>query len=161
MRYLANAPADEKSMLETIGAKSIDELFSSIPEDVRFKGKMDLMPARSEQELIGFFKELAAKNTITDLACFKGGGMYDHFVPSHVDQLVLRSEIYTAYTPYQAEVAQGTLQTIFEFQTMITMLTGMEVANASSWPCGFRESAQKCWSPNCCTFITAKCATPI
>ena len=131
MRYIANAPADQKAMLERIGAKSIDELFASIPKDIRFSGSLDLGPALSEQELIQFFGEMAGANRGAQMSSFLGGGMYRHFVPSHVDQLVLRSEIYTAYTPYQAEIAQGTLQTIFEFQSMICMLTGLEVSNAS------------------------------
>jgi glycine dehydrogenase subunit 1 len=131
MRYLPTAPDDERAMLEVIGAKSIDDLFSSIPREIRFKGRLEIEPARSEQELHGFFSELAEKNQAARMDCFLGGGMYRHFVPSHVDQLILRSEFYTAYTPYQPELAQGTLQTIFEFQSMIAMLTGMEVANAS------------------------------
>ncbi len=131
MRYLPTAPDDEREMLDAIGAGSIDELFASIPEEIHFKGELDLDPARSEQELHAFFNELAGKNRAARMDSFLGGGSYNHFVPSHIDQLILRSEFYTAYTPYQAELAQGTLQTIFEFQTMITMLTGMEVANAS------------------------------
>jgi len=131
MRYFPSAPEDERLMLEAIGAESIDELFAAIPKEIRSSGELSLQPALSEQELETFFRELGARNKAAAMTSFLGGGAYRHFVPSHVDQLVLRSEIYTAYTPYQAELAQGTLQTIFEFQTMIAMLTGMDVANAS------------------------------
>ena len=131
MRYLPTAPDDERAMLDAIGAEKIDDLFASIPEAIRFKGTLELDAARSEQELRGFFTELGERSAGAGMAGFLGAGCYNHFVPAHVDQLVLRSEIYTAYTPYQAELAQGTLQTIFEFQTMIAMLTGMDVANAS------------------------------
>jgi glycine dehydrogenase subunit 1 len=133
MRYFANAPADQEEMLQTIGAASIDDLFKSIPEDIRFKGELDLGPAMSEQELLEFFTELAGKNDYAQMTSFLGAGMYPHFSPSHIDQMIMRSEFYTAYTPYQPEIAQGTLQTIFEFQTMMTMLTGLEVSNASLW----------------------------
>jgi len=118
-------------MLEEIGVGSVDELFASIPEGIRFAGRMALEPALSEQELEAFFRDLAAASEGAGMTSFLGGGAYSHFVPSHVDQIVLRSEYYTAYTPYQAEVSQGTLQTIFEYQTMICLLTGMEVSNAS------------------------------
>lgn len=131
MRYFPTAAADEQTMLDVIGAKSIDDLFRSIPEKIRFAGDLKIDPAMSEQDLHHFFGELANSNHFADMTSFLGGGMYRHFIPSHIDQLVLRSEIYTAYTPYQAEIAQGTLQTIFEFQTLICMLTGLEVANAS------------------------------
>ena len=131
MRYLPTAPDDERAMLDAVGAANIDDLFSSIPEGIRFTGTLDLDAARSEQELRSFFAELGDRSAGAKMASFLGAGCYNHFVPAHVDQLVLRSEIYTAYTPYQAELAQGTLQTIFEFQSMIAMLTGMDVANAS------------------------------
>lgn len=131
MRYLPTAAEHERSMLETIGAKSIGELFASIPKEIRFSGMLKIDPALSEQELLSFFRELGRANEAAGMTSFLGGGMYNHFVPSHVDQLINRSEFYTAYTPYQAEIAQGTLQTIFEFQSMICMLTGMEVSNAS------------------------------
>jgi glycine dehydrogenase subunit 1 len=131
MRYLPTAPEDEREMLQAIGARSIENLFASIPEATRFKGKLALEPALSEQELQAFFCELASANRASQMTSFLGGGAYRHFVPSHIDQLILRSEFYTAYTPYQAEVSQGTLQTIFEWQSMVCMLTGMDVANAS------------------------------
>lgn len=131
MRYLPNAAEDEREMLDVIGAKSVEELFGSIPETIRFTGELNLDPAMSEQDLHRFFGELAHANLFANMTSFLGGGMYRHFIPSHIDQLVMRSEVYTAYTPYQAEIAQGTLQTIFEFQTMICQLTGLDVANAS------------------------------
>jgi len=134
MRYLPNTDENRREMLDAIGVESIDELFSSIPEGVRFRGKMDLPSAMSEMELVKHMKDLAGKNiTIEDYVSFLGGGVYDHFLPSAVDHMLSREEFYTAYTPYQPEVSQGTLQTIFEFQTMISELTGLEVANASMY----------------------------
>ncbi len=121
-------------MLDAIGVESIDDLFACIPEEVRFRGEMDMPPAVSEMELARHMKELAGQNADTEeYTCFMGGGAYDHFLPSVVDHLVSREEFYTAYTPYQPEVSQGTLQSIFEFQTMISELTGMEIANASMY----------------------------
>lgn len=131
MRYLPAAPDDEKAMLEIIGADSVAELFYSIPSEIRFDGEPALEKAMSEQELQAFFCGLASTSRAAGMTSFLGAGAYRHFVPSHIDQLIQRSEVYTAYTPYQAELSQGTLQTIFEWQTMICMLTGLEVANAS------------------------------
>lgn len=131
MRYLPVADEDEKSMLAEIGVASIDDLFSCIPGEIRFSGAMNLEPALSEQELQAFFCELASTNKAMGMTSFLGAGSYPHFSPSHIDQLILRSEFYTAYTPYQAELAQGTLQTIFEYQSMICMITGMDVSDAS------------------------------
>jgi glycine dehydrogenase subunit 1 len=117
-------------MLAEIGIDSIEQLFSGIPEKLRLRRLLDLPRALSEPELIEYFKSRAAKNSTTD-AAFIGAGIYRHHIPVIIDALISRSEFYTAYTPYQAEIAQGTLQAIFEFQTYITQLTGMEVANAS------------------------------
>lgn len=133
MRYIANAPVDERKMLDAIGATDIDDLFKAIPKEIRFSGTLDIPSALSEQEIHQYFKELAESNQYPRMASFLGAGLYHHFTPSHIDQLLLRSEIYTAYTPYQPEISQGTLQTIFEYQTMICMLTGMDVANASMY----------------------------
>ena len=119
-------------MLEAIGAAHIDELFGAIPESIRFSDTLDLPPARSELQLQRDLSEMAAHNHGPhDMACFMGGGAYDHFYPVLVDQLVSRGEFLTAYTPYQAEASQGCLQAFFEFQTQVARLCGLDLANAS------------------------------
>ncbi len=118
-------------MLERIGVASVDDLYADIPEEVVFKGEYALPEGMSEIELRRFFKELGAKNR--RLTVFAGGGAYDHYSPSVIPHLLERSEFYTAYTPYQPEISQGTLQYIFEYQSMISELTGMESANASMY----------------------------
>lgn len=134
MRYLPHTDVDVQQMLDQIGVSNIDELFSGVPEDCRLKRPLDLPKAKSESETLNFLRGLAEQNTKTsDWDSFLGGGAYNHFIPSVVDQLVSRSEFYTAYTPYQPEISQGTLQAIFEFQTLICQLTGMDVANASMY----------------------------
>jgi glycine dehydrogenase subunit 1 len=117
-------------MLEDIGAGSIGDLFAGIPADLRLEGDLALPPPMSEPELAQFFEKAAGENMVSD-ASFLGAGVYRHYIPAVVDALCSRSEFYTAYTPYQPEIAQGTLQAIFEFQTYMTQLTGMDVANAS------------------------------
>jgi glycine dehydrogenase subunit 1 len=117
-------------MLDAIGVESIDELFAGIPEKLRLRTNLDVPNALSEPELLEYFQKAATANA-TDYASFLGVGVYRHFIPSVVDALISRSEFFTAYTPYQAEISQGTLQAIFEFQTYISQLTGQEVANAS------------------------------
>lgn len=132
--YLPLTDGDRKKMLETIGVKSIDELFADIPPELRFSGQLDIPAAMSEMELVAHMKDLAAKNVdLERLVCFRGAGAYDHYIPAVVDMVISRSEFYTAYTPYQAEVSQGVLQTIYEYQTVIAELTGMEVSNASMY----------------------------
>ncbi len=134
MRYLPHTDVDVQQMLDQIGVSNIDELFSGIPEDCRLKKPLDLPAPKSESETLSFLRGLAEQNTKTsDWDSFLGGGAYNHFIPAVVDQLVSRSEFYTAYTPYQPEISQGTLQAIFEFQTLICQLTGMDVANASMY----------------------------
>ncbi len=133
MRYLPHTPDEITTMLQAIGVPSIDDLFSPIPEGVRFKGPLAIEPALDESRLMDHLTALANKNTAATTLSFLGAGAYDHHVPPVVDQLLLRGEFYTAYTPYQAEVAQGTLQAIFEFQTMCCELFGMPVANASMY----------------------------
>ena len=124
-------------MLSRIGVASVDELFSLIPGDLRLKRPLDVPPALSEIELTRHVSQLAAKNHAAgDGICFLGGGSYDHFIPSVVDAVASRSEFYTAYTPYQAEASQGSLQAFFEYQTLICELTGMDVANASLYEGG-------------------------
>lgn len=132
MPYIPNSKEDQQKMLETIGVSSVVDLFVPIPENLRVSGDLPLPPAMSEPEVTRHLEELAVKNRSTRVS-FVGGGIYNHFVPPVVWSLVLRPEFATAYTPYQAEVAQGTLQVIYEFQTHICRLTGMDVANASMY----------------------------
>lgn len=132
MRYIPNASSDVDAMLETIGVRSIDELFSSVPSEVRVDGLLDLPEPWSEIEIRRWFTQLASKNSGVDrMLSFLGAGAYPHYQPACVDQLLLRAEFLTSYTPYQPEVSQGTLQAIFEYQTHQCMLTGLDVANAS------------------------------
>ncbi|MCC7536120.1 MAG: aminomethyl-transferring glycine dehydrogenase subunit GcvPA [Deltaproteobacteria bacterium] len=133
MRYLPHTPDEIRAMLGTIGAASIDALFEPIPEEVRLGRPLGLEPALDEARLMQHLEQLAAKNDAARALSFLGAGIYDHHVPPAVDQLLLRSEFYTAYTPYQPEVSQGTLQAIFEFQTIVAELFGMDVANASMY----------------------------
>ena len=134
MTYIPNTDADRQAMMEAIGIGSVEELLTVIPNDVRLDGPLDLPPALSELELHDSMGEMASRNGSADrMASFVGGGMYDHFIPSAVGHLAGRSEFLTSYTPYQPEVSQGTLQGIYEFQTMICELTGLEVANASMY----------------------------
>ncbi len=136
-RYLPMTEQDKKEMLETIGADSVEELFFDIPEKVRFKGEYNIKQAKSETVLMKELTDLAAKNAdLKSNASFLGAGVYDHYIPIIVDHVISRSEFYTAYTPYQPEISQGELQAIFEFQTMICELTGMDVANSSMYDGG-------------------------
>lgn len=133
-RYIGNTNEDRELMLKEAGYDSIDSLFKAIPDSVKLKEGLKLPPAQSEMELVRSIKELSNKNlNIDDYACFLGAGAYDHYIPSVIDQLISRQEFYTAYTPYQPEISQGTLQVIFEYQTMISELTGLPVVNASMY----------------------------
>ena len=135
--YVLNTPDDQKQMLATIGAASVEELFATIPAELRLRRPLKVPAAQSELELTRHIRELAAKNaSANDAVCFLGGGSYDHFIPSVVDAVAGRSEFYTAYTPYQAEASQGSLQAFFEYQTLICQLTGLDVANASLYEGG-------------------------
>jgi glycine dehydrogenase subunit 1 len=132
MPYLYNTPEDQRAMLEAIGVESIEELFAPIPDELKLARPLDLPAALSELELDSHMRELAAGNAHAgEKACFLGGGCYDHFVPAVVDTISSRSEFYTSYTPYQAEASQGNLQVVFEYQSLITRLTGMDASNAS------------------------------
>ncbi len=134
MRYIPHTEEDVRQMLAGIGVNTVDDLFSEVPSDLRLKRDLDLPEALSETELLRNLKELASVNaTAESHLSFLGGGAYNHFIPSVVDQLVSRSEFYTAYTPYQPEISQGTLQAIFEYQSLICQLTGMDVSNASMY----------------------------
>ncbi|WP_107942559.1 aminomethyl-transferring glycine dehydrogenase subunit GcvPA [Metasolibacillus fluoroglycofenilyticus] len=136
-RYLPMTEQDKQEMLATIGVDSIDALFSDIPEEVRFQGQYDIKEAKSEAALMKELAALAAKNKDTAAnVSFLGAGVYNHYKPVIVDHVISRSEFYTAYTPYQPEISQGELQAIFEFQTMIAELTGMDLANSSMYDGG-------------------------
>jgi glycine dehydrogenase subunit 1 len=132
MRYLPKSPAERQEMLAAIGAKSIDELFESIPERYRLKQALKLPGPLSEAEVIQYFKERAAENSF-GYTSFIGAGVYNHLRSVVTDAIIQRGEFLTSYTPYQAEITQGTLQAIFEFQTLMCQLTGQQVANASMW----------------------------
>jgi len=131
-RYIPNTNGDAAEMMDVIGVKSMDELFRDIPDNLVLPEALKLEPGISELEIEQKMKELGGNNrSVDDLVCFLGAGAYDHYIPSVVKHLAMRSEFYTAYTPYQPEISQGTLQVIFEYQTMISNLTGMDVSNAS------------------------------
>ena len=132
MRYIPHTETDIREMLSAIGIKEIGELFHSIPEALRLEAPLDLPPALPEADLTQTLNQLASRNVnLEECAVFLGAGAYRHFTPSIVNHLLLRGEFLTSYTPYQPEVSQGTLQAIFEFQSFVCMLTGMEIANAS------------------------------
>src|SRR5579871_6234317 len=132
MRYLPKSPADRKEMLKAIGARSVDDLFAPIPAEYRLNRDLKIPRQMAESEIIDFFRQRSRENA-EGYASFLGAGAYAHYRPVIIDSLISRGEFLTAYTPYQAEISQGTLQSIFEFQTMICELTGMEVANASMY----------------------------
>src|SRR6202161_141195 len=132
MRYLPKSPAERKQMLAVVGGKSIDELFSSVPEQYRLKKALNLPGPFSEQEVIRYFQERAAENS-GGYTSFLGAGVYNHLRSVVTDTIIQRGEFLTSYTPYQAEISQGTLQAIFEFQTLMCQLTGQDVANASMY----------------------------
>jgi len=134
VKYIPATQAERERMLRSAGVRTVDELFRDIPEEVRLKRPLDLPPAVPDPDLLAHMRRLADRNTDCDrLACFLGAGAYDHFVPSTVPHLALKPEFLTAYTPYQAELMQGELQAIYEYQTMMCELTGMDVANASMY----------------------------
>ena len=137
MPYTYNTPAQQEEMLQAIGAESVDQLFDLIPDSIKLDRPLNIPPALGELELTSHMQELARRNTdITENTCFLGAGSYDHFIPAVVDTLTARGEFYTSYTPYQPEVSQGNLQVMFEYQTLICQLTGMDVSNASLYDGG-------------------------
>ncbi|WP_026090282.1 aminomethyl-transferring glycine dehydrogenase subunit GcvPA [Salinicoccus carnicancri] len=143
-RYLPLTEKDRQEMLATIGISDVSELFSDIPEKVRFKGELNIKPKKSETSLLRELGNISKKNITTEThVSFLGAGAYDHYIPTVVDHVISRSEFYTAYTPYQPEISQGELQAIFEFQTLISELTAMDVANSSMYdgPTAFAEAA--------------------
>lgn len=134
MNYVPHTKQEQQEMLSAIGKKSIDELYQDIPADLKLKRDLQVAGGLSEIELRRLLGELARKNqNLDEYVSFLGAGAYEHYIPAFIDQLLLRSEFYTAYTPYQPEISQGTLQNIYEYQTMICELTGMEVSNASMY----------------------------
>ena len=143
MSYLSLTDADRDAMLATIGAGSIEELFRDVPPGVRYGRELAVPPALTESELQRHLEELAAKNVVDDV-CFLGAGIYDHHVPAVVDAVLQRGELLTAYTPYQPEMSQGVLQAVFEYQTAICELTGMDVSNASGYD-GSTVAADACF----------------
>ena len=130
-KYFPHTPDDIQRMLDVIGVKSLDDLYADVPAGVRLKTDYDVPEAKSEMEIRRLFDRLGAANE--QKVCFAGAGVYDHYVPAVIPQVVQRSEFLTSYTPYQAEIAQGTLHDIFEYQTMMARLTGLEVSNASMY----------------------------
>ncbi|NLX96800.1 MAG: aminomethyl-transferring glycine dehydrogenase subunit GcvPA [Rhodopirellula sp.] len=137
MAYIINTAEDRSAMLEAIAVDAIDDLFQMVPPQLRLQKPLDIPPAMGEMELTAHMEELARRNTSPHEAIsFLGGGSYDHFIPALVDFVASRSEFYTAYTPYQAEASQGTLQAMFEYQTLVTQLTGLDVSNASLYDGG-------------------------
>src|SRR5271170_2805988 len=132
MRYLPKSPVDREEMLAEIGVASIDDLFSTIPQEFQLKRDLKIPRQHAESEILDRFRELAENNAV-GYSSFLGAGVYRHYRPVIIDSLVQRGEFLTSYTPYQPEISQGTLQAMFEFQTMICELTGMEIANASMY----------------------------
>lgn len=141
--YISITEKDKKEMLAQIGVNSIEDLFEDIPESVKLNRKLDLPNPLSELELKNYFTKLSKRNR-TDYLCFRGAGAYHHYIPSIVKHVLSRSEFYTAYTPYQPELSQGMLQAIFEYQTMICELTGMDVSNASVYD-GATATGEACF----------------
>ncbi|EII2707856.1 aminomethyl-transferring glycine dehydrogenase subunit GcvPA [Staphylococcus pseudintermedius] len=148
-RYIPLTEKDEQEMLETIGVKSIQELYSDVPEDVLLSRDLNIADAEPETQLLKRLTRIANKNITKEThTSFLGAGVYDHYAPAVVDAMISRSEFYTAYTPYQPEISQGELQAIFEFQTMICELTAMDVANSSMYDgmTSFAEACLLAWS---------------
>ena len=133
MRYIPNSPDERAEMLQQIGVSSMENLFESIPADLRLRRSLNVPNALSELELLKKFDMTARRNPAANRISFLGAGAYSHYVPTIVDSLISRSEFFTSYTPYQPEISQGTLQAIFEFQTLVCQLTGMDIANASMY----------------------------
>ncbi|MEM6469882.1 MAG: glycine dehydrogenase, partial [Planctomycetota bacterium] len=136
--YLFHTENDRREMLESIGASSVQEIIDSqVPAALQMKRELDLPPAADELSLEADLREIAVSNaSVSSHVCFMGGGAYDHFIPAVVDEIASRGEYYTSYTPYQAEVSQGNLQVMFEYETLISQLTGLDVSNASLYDGG-------------------------
>lgn len=133
-QYIPNTEKQQKEMLSQIGLDSVEDLFKDIPNEVRLKRDLKLQKALSEMEIMNHMSNMASKNfNIDEYICFLGAGAYDHYIPSIIAHITSRQEFYTSYTPYQPEISQGTLQAVFEYQSMICELTGMDIANASMY----------------------------
>ena len=131
--FTPHTDSEIKAMLQSIGVESLEDLFTDIPEEFRFPD-LELPPALTEMEAMEYLNDLSSENeTTTDLVCFLGAGAYNHYSPAVVDAIIRRGEFLTAYTPYQPEISQGTLQAIFEYQSLMIALTGMDVCNASHY----------------------------
>jgi glycine dehydrogenase subunit 1 len=131
--FIPHTDADRAAMLRAVGISKLDDLFGDVPEKYRFPA-LNLPPAQTEMEISAELQEMALANeSVRELACFLGAGAYNHYVPAAVDAIIRRGEFLTAYTPYQPELSQGTLQAIFEYQSNVAALTGMEVCNASHY----------------------------
>jgi glycine dehydrogenase subunit 1 len=164
MSYLSLTDSDREEMLAAIGVSSVDELFEQVPEAVRLGRELDLPPALGEAELARHVEELAARNVHTGAELsFLGAGIYDHYVPAVADVVLSRGELLTAYTPYQPEMSQGVLQAIFEYQTVVCELTGMDVSNASGYD-GTTVAADACFiakhSSDRSTIVLAEALNP-
>ncbi|MFL6518479.1 MAG: glycine dehydrogenase, partial [Bacillus sp. (in: firmicutes)] len=141
-RYLPDTKQDQEEMLSFLNVSSVDDLFEDIPKEIRLEGELNIPEAVPEPLLLKKMQQLASKNkSANNYPTFLGAGTYDHYIPSVVNHMISRSEFYTAYTPYQPEISQGELQAIFEFQTMVCELTGMDVANSSMYD-GFTSLAE-------------------
>jgi len=146
MTYIPNTDAERAEMLKIIGVNSFEDLISNIPASLRLKGDLKISDAFSEYEVLKHMRDLSNKNeTVTEFASYLGGGAYDHFIPAIVDHVISRPEFYTAYTPYQAELSQGTLQVMYEFQSCVSMLAGLDIANASLYDGGVPLLKQLLW----------------
>ena len=130
-KYFPHTEVDLQAMMAKVGISSLDELYADVPEEIRFRGDYQLPEEMSELEVRQLFEQLGSQNR--PLTCFAGAGVYDHYTPSVIPQLLQRSEFLTSYTPYQAEISQGTLHYIFEYQSMMAELTGMDISNASMY----------------------------
>ena len=130
-KYFPHTDADLRAMFSKVGIHSLDDLYAEVPEAIRFRGDYQLPSEMSEVEVRQLFEQLGTQNKM--LTCFAGAGVYDHYMPAVIPQLLQRSEFLTSYTPYQAEISQGTLPYIFEFQSMMAELTGMDISNASMY----------------------------
>ena len=130
-KYFPQTEQEIQEMLRKIGVEKLEDLYADIPESIRFKGEYDIPEAQSESEIRTLLSNLGSLNT--PLTCFAGAGVYDHYTPAVIPSIIQRSEFLTSYTPYQAEISQGTLHYIFEFQSMMAELTGMDISNASMY----------------------------
>jgi glycine dehydrogenase subunit 1 len=158
MRYLPKSPADREAMLKAIGLRSVDDLFAPIPAEYRLTRDLNIPRQMAESEIVDFFRPRSRENG-DGYTSFLGAGAYFHYRPVIIDSLISRGEFLTAYTPYQAEISQGTLQSIFEFQTMICELTGMEVANASMYD-GSTAAAEGVMRPSAETAVASANTSP-